>query len=129
MTDDEQKKIISDNLQTLITDSGKEQKQIAIELDIQPTTLNSWVKGRALPPVSQLQRIAAYFRVGLLSIVNKDFDKGRKDKLIDMYNSLNDEGKSELLKYANLLIKSGEYRTTLREYFYDPETGTAQFIK
>ena len=129
MTDDEQKKIISDNLQALINDSGKEQKQIAIELELQPTTLDSWVKGRALPPVSQLQRIAAYFRVGLLSIVNKDFDKGRKDKLIDMYNSLNDEGKNELLKYANLLIKSGEYRTLLREYLYDPETGTAQFIK
>ena len=61
MTDDEQKKIISDNLQTLIDQSGKEQKQISIDLEIQPTTFNSWVKGRAMPPVSQLQRIAAYF--------------------------------------------------------------------
>lgn len=112
MTDDEQKKIIADNLQNLISQSGKDQKRIAIDLDIQPTTFNSWVKGRALPPVSQLQRISSYFRVGLLSIVNENFEATRKELLLSMYNSLNEDGKKELIKFANLLLKSGEYSYT-----------------
>ena len=109
MTDEEQKKVIGDNLSSLIEKSGKEQKQIAIDIDVNFTTLNSWVKGRAMPPVSQLQRIATYFKVGLLDIVNKDYDESRKKILINMYSTLNDDGKSELIKYAKLLVKSGEY--------------------
>lgn len=109
MTDEEQKKVIGDNLSSLIEKSGKEQKQIAIDIDVNFTTLNSWVKGRAMPPVSQLQRIAKYFKVGLLDIVNKDYDESRKKILINMYSTLNDDGKSELIKYAKLLVKSGEY--------------------
>lgn len=112
MTDEEQKKIIAQNLQFFIDKSGKDQKQIAIDLNIPPTRFNTWVRGRALAPVSQLQRVAAYFRVGLLSIVNKGYAAAREKYLIDNFNCLNEEGKDLLVNYSKLLIKSDMYNQT-----------------
>lgn len=71
MTDQEQKQIISENLTRLIERSGKEQRQIAFDLDEKPTTFNSWVKGKAIPAVTTIQKIARYFNVGLEDIVDK----------------------------------------------------------
>lgn len=109
MTDDEQKSIISQNLKHYIERSGKEQKQIAIDLDIQLSTFNSYVTGRALPSVSQLKRIAAYFKVNLLNIVNRNYAAAKEELLVNLYNALNEAGKDELIKYANLLLKSGDF--------------------
>ena len=68
--DQEQKKIISANLTRLLLTIPKDQKQIAIELDVNPPTFNQWVNGKAIPSVSMLKRIACYFRVPLSSIVD-----------------------------------------------------------
>ena len=70
MTDNEQRSIISSNLKHLIGMSGKEQKQIAFELDINPPTFNQWVMGKAIPSVTTLKSLASYFNVRLEDIVN-----------------------------------------------------------
>lgn len=70
-SDEEQKKIISENLTRLIKRSGKEQKQIAFAIDEKPTTLNRWVKGQTMPPVSVLNNLANYFNVRLEDIVDE----------------------------------------------------------
>ena len=68
--DQKQKAILSDNLNYYISLSGKDQKQIAIELDINPPTLNQWVNGKAIPSVSMLKRLADYFSVALSDLVD-----------------------------------------------------------
>lgn len=68
--DFEQKKIISYNLQGLIIYSGKDQKEIAIDLDVNPPTFNQWVNGKAIPSVSMLKRIATYFGITLSQLVD-----------------------------------------------------------
>lgn len=65
-----QKYVISQNLLRLLTTVPKDQKQIAIELDVNPPTFNQWVNGKAIPSVSMLKRLAAYFKVPLTSIVD-----------------------------------------------------------
>lgn len=70
--DNEQKRIISENLVSYIILSGKEQKDIAIELDVNPPTFNQWVNGKAVPSVTMLKRLAAYFGVPLTGIVDKN---------------------------------------------------------
>lgn len=72
ITDQEQKEIISKNLDYLIALSGKDQKQIAIEIDVNPPTFNQWVNGKAIPSVPMLKRVAAYFGVALSQLVNKE---------------------------------------------------------
>lgn len=71
MTEQEQKSIISRNLTRLIEKSGKEQKQIAFDIGEKPTTFNSWVKGKAIPAVTILHKVAAYFGVRLEDIVDE----------------------------------------------------------
>jgi len=74
MTESEQKRILSKNLQDLIMRSGKEQKQIAIEIDEKPNTFNQWVKGKAVPSVSTLHKVAKYFGVNFDMLVNEYVD-------------------------------------------------------
>ena len=51
LDDQRQKEIFSENLTYYIEQSGKDQKRIAIELDINPPTFNQWVTGKAIPSV------------------------------------------------------------------------------
>lgn len=71
LSDSEQKKIFSYNLEELVDMSGKDQKQIAVELDVNPPTFNQWVMGKAIPSVSMLKRISAYFNVTLSQLVDE----------------------------------------------------------
>lgn len=70
LSDNEQKKVISQNLTRYILLTGKDQKDIAIELDVNPPTFNQWVNGKAIPSVTMLKRVAAYFSVPLTGIVD-----------------------------------------------------------
>jgi repressor LexA len=64
MTDEEQKKIFSLNLNRYINSSGKLQKEIATELGYSPTTFNTWCVGKIIPSTGKIQRIADYFHIG-----------------------------------------------------------------
>lgn len=70
LEDSEQKRIFGNNLSYLIKVSDKDQKQIAIELDVNPPTLNQWVNGKAIPSVSMLKRLCAYFDCTLSRLVD-----------------------------------------------------------
>ena len=73
-TDQEQRSIIANNLSKLIELSQKEQKDIAIELDVNPPTFNQWVNGKAIPNISMLRKVAEYFNIGLSDIIDKHTD-------------------------------------------------------
>ena len=73
-SDQEQRDIIAKNLSALIEASGKDQKKIAIDLDVNPPTLNAWVRGNAVPNVSMLKRLAEYFNVKLSGIIDDGID-------------------------------------------------------
>ena len=87
ISDNEQKNIISQNLVRYIILTGKDQKDIAIELDVNPPTFNQWVNGKAIPSVTMLKRLAAYFSVPLTGIVNPynasdDIELTEKEKVL-----------------------------------------------
>lgn len=99
-TDLEQKRIIAENLQELIDHSGKDQKNIAIDLGINPPTFNQWVTGKATPQVSTLRKVANYFHVPFSYLINKR-DDVESEKNIEVlppflakkYSELDDRGK------------------------------------
>ncbi len=68
-SDQEQKQIIADNLAHLVAQKGKDQKQVAIDLDVNPQTFNQWYRGVAIPSVSKLKELANYFNVSILNII------------------------------------------------------------
>lgn len=118
MNDQEQREIISRNLKKLIERSGKDQKQIAFDLRINPPTFNQWVTGKAIPAVTILQTLAEYFGVRLEAIVNDEpeyyFDKQTaavaqelfEDKNLRLLFSAARDSKPEDLKMAaDLLLR------------------------
>lgn len=79
MTDDEQRKIFSKNINKYINQSGKMQKEIAKELGYSPTTFNTWCVGKIIPSTGKIQKIADYFHIGksdLLDDKNNFKEKG-----------------------------------------------------
>lgn len=81
MTEDEQKKIFSKNLNFYISNSGKQQKEIASDLGISPTTFNTWCVGKIMPRMGKVQAIADYFNIGKSDLIDdKSNIIGKKTK-------------------------------------------------
>lgn len=74
MTEDEQKHIFSKNLNYYITLSGKQQKEVAKDLGISPTTFNSWCVGKIFPRLSKIQLLADYFHIGKSDLIDDKLD-------------------------------------------------------
>lgn len=64
MTDEEPKKIFSKNLSSYVYTSGKQQKEIAEELQFNQKTFNGWCNGLSMPTMGKVQKIADYFNIG-----------------------------------------------------------------
>lgn len=105
ITDQEQKQILSHNLSYYIDLSDKDQKEIAIELDINPPTLNQWVNGKAIPSVSLLKRLAAYFNIGLGDLVNSHDENAHLNDITPEEMRL-----IEAYRKAPSLIKTSVYK-------------------
>lgn len=71
MTDEEQKRIFSQNINHYISLSGKQQKEVAKDLGYSPTTFNTWCVGKIIPSAGKIQRIADYFRIGKSDLLDE----------------------------------------------------------
>lgn len=80
----EQKRIIAENLQELISRSGKDQKDVAFDLELNPPTFNQWVTGKATPQVSTLRKVANYFKVPFSYLINDHADLDDEDKSLEV---------------------------------------------
>ena len=79
---DETKRIFSMNLNRLIAESGKQQKDVAKEMGFKQTTVNTWCKGGAFPTTGKLQIIANYFGVGKEDLIKPYIPKERRKNAI-----------------------------------------------
>lgn len=96
--DEKQQIIFSNNLNRLVRDSGKTQKEIADKIGVSPQTFNTWCQGIAIPRMGKIQALADYFGVGKSDLLDEPKDKADAD---------------ELDKYLELLHKDPRYRTLL----------------
>ena len=71
MTDEEQKRIFSKNLNFYIAESGKQQKEIAKELGFNATTFNTWCVGKIVPTMGKIQKIADYFGIEKTDLIDE----------------------------------------------------------
>ena len=101
MTDEEQRRIFGVNLSYQISISGKMQKEIALDLDVNQTTMSMWCTGKSIPRVSMVQKIADYFGIGKSQLVDpQDYSEEAKielteheKKLIRAYRKMSPEAK------------------------------------
>lgn len=80
MTDNEQKKIFSKNLNKLLNEHNKTQKEVADAIDVSPQTFNTWCKGIALPRMGKVQTLADYF-----GILKSDLIENKNDEQNQSY--------------------------------------------
>ena len=75
MTDEEQKKIFSNNLNKYISLSGKQQKEVAEAVGTNPSTFNMWCKGNSMPGTGKIRALADYFRIGMSDLTDLQEEK------------------------------------------------------
>ena len=71
MTDEEQKRVFAKNLNKYIALNNKQQIDVAKDLDISPTTLNTWCKGNSMPSTGKIRKLADYFRIGMSDLTDE----------------------------------------------------------
>lgn len=75
MTDEEQKKIFSNNLNKYISLSGKQQKEVAEAVGTNPSTFNMWCKGNSMPGTGKIRALADYFRIEMSDLTDLKEEK------------------------------------------------------
>lgn len=88
MTDAEQKKIFSDNLNRIVNASGHTRKELAEILGFNYKTFNGWCNGISLPTMGKVQKIADYFHI-------------QKSDLIDPQQSENTDREDDTMWYLD----------------------------
>lgn len=75
MTELDQKRIFSKNLNQLLDKTDKKQIDIAAAIGVSPQTFNTWVKGVAIPRMGKIQALADYFGVPKSDLVDEPHDE------------------------------------------------------
>ena len=71
MSEDLQKIIFMNNLNTYIETSGKTQAEIAKAIGVSPQTFNTWCKGIAIPRMGKVQALADYFLINKSDLIEE----------------------------------------------------------
>ncbi len=80
MTDKEQKKIFSQNLNVYLSLSKKTQKEVANDIGVSPQTFNTWCQGIALPRMGKVQKLADYFNIEKSDLIDNTTSKDLSNK-------------------------------------------------
>ena len=64
--------IFSNNLKRYVSQSGKNQKDIADDINVSPQTFNTWMKGIAIPRMGKIQKLADYFHINKSQLMEKE---------------------------------------------------------
>ena len=111
MTRHEQAEILGENLRELIQKSGKQQKDIAIDLDVPLTTFNTWCVGKIVPRFDKICQLAEYFGCRVSDLTDEHMPNHRelRDLEILIEGKSNDEQfLKRMLAYAKLLSENPE---------------------
>ena len=76
MTEIEQKIIFRKNLNRLVEQSEKTQKEIADAIKVSPQTFNTWMTGKAIPRMGKIQALADYFGISKSDLVDEKTEEG-----------------------------------------------------
>ena len=70
MTKEEQRRIFSRNLNHYVNISGHQQTEIAKAIGENLSTFNMWIRGKSMPSVVKIQKLADYFGIGKSDLVD-----------------------------------------------------------
>lgn len=120
MSDEEQKKIFSENLLRYLSESGKTQREVADAIQVSPQTFNTWCQGIALPRMGKVQMLADYFRIKKSDLLDRKslvpdyvICDGDTRLVVEIYESLNALGQKRALRYLEEISQIYSNRSLL----------------
>lgn len=112
------KEIFAKNLSYYVTQSGRDQKEIAEVVGVAPSTFNEWVKGKKYPRIDKIEILANYFRILKSDLIEDKAEKNPPEEpklsegekiLIELFRQIPEEQQQVFLEmgrvYANSLKK------------------------
>lgn len=75
MSEAEQKRIFSKNLDRIISASGHTRKEVADALGFNYKTFNGWCNGISMPSMGKVQKIADYFHLGKTDFLDEHIEQ------------------------------------------------------
>ena len=75
MTEDRQRQIFSSNLRRFIDVSGKTQKEIADAIGVSQQIMNVWARGKAIPRMGKIQKLADFFGIEKSELIDEQTEK------------------------------------------------------
>jgi len=108
MTNMERLQAFSANMNKLIEKSGKQQKEVAKDLDIPSQTLNNWCKEKSMPRWGMLQKIADYFKVPVDMLVYPPKEQTIQLQIETESKKMDEWQLKRLLAYAKYLNTNPE---------------------
>lgn len=88
-----------------------EQAELAERLHISNKTISSWECGRTEPKMGMVEQMCRIFGCTKDELIGMDQTKHdqREQELLLIYRGMNEEGKTDLMKYARYLSTQSEY--------------------
>lgn len=100
----ENKEIISYNLNFYMNQNGKSRKDVADAIGVSYFTLTDWVKGKTIPRMDKLEKLAQYFNVKISDLVEKKSINSNPVEMATIHAAiLMDEEYVDMYEYFKLL--------------------------
>ena len=138
--------LFAENLQRLIRDNHEKQIDIARLLGVSKSTISAYCSGSQMPRMDKIEQLAHHFGVSRAALLGEETPElPGADKVVTLpaspvdtlYNSLNDNGQAELLRYGRYLAQQPEYQaaeprgeiTYIKHYLVPAAAGYASPIE
>ena len=101
--------VFSRNLKRLLDKSGKQQKEVARDLNLSSSSICDWLKCRAYPKMDKIQLLAEYFGVQVSDLVDdvniaKDTITDMEQEVLDLFHKVPKEKREFVLSLIRLTI-------------------------
>jgi len=107
-----------DNLRSLIEERDMTQKELAVQLNIAPSTLGSYVQNTREPDFATLKLLAKYFGVStdyLLDHHTGHTANHQEGEIIRIFRSLNAEQRGICIEHGKIFIRLNNRDKNLQE--------------
>ena len=102
---------IANNIKKYRTALHMEQAELAEKLHISNKTISSWECGRTEPRMGMVEQMCRIFGCTKDELIGQDQTEQdqTEQELLFIYRGMNDEGRTDLIKYARYLSTQSEY--------------------
>ena len=112
------KEIFAKNLAYYVERSGRDQKVVAEEIGVAPSTFNEWMKAKKYPRIDKIEMLANYFGILKSDLIEKVSEEGYSPSepqltegekvLLDLFNRVPEDQQQLVLQMIRAALGSRE---------------------